>query len=75
MKEPRIKWISEAFSMQPVCYRVGNLIDHVNKVKLDRIEHGIIMDTGDPFDCYDGFDEEGNLLFKMRKQGCNVGYF
>jgi len=68
----RIQSVSEAFSMQPVPWWVGQVI---GKRKISLITEGQIMDTGDPFDVYIGFYEDGGKAFHIRKQCATVTYF
>lgn len=67
----KIYQVSEAFSMQPRLYKVG---DTVNGMRIARIVEESIYDTGDPYDFYIGYDDVGNRVFAVRKMAANVQY-
>lgn len=70
--EDKIQSVSEAFSMQPSFWRVGQT---VNGKKITSIKEEDIFDTGDPFSCYVGYYENGCKAFHIRKQCATVVYF
>lgn len=75
-----IKWIVEAFNMQPEKYIVGRDYPitggtYKDKVKLNAIKLEYTRIEGDPYEYYKGYDEQGILMFEYRKGTVNVGYF
>lgn len=70
--EEKIQSVSEAFSMQPVAWYVGQTI---GKRKIGKIIEGQIFDTGDSFDVYIGYYEDLGKAFHIRKQCATVTYF
>ena len=80
MKKEEIKWIVEAFSMQPEKYIVGMSYPITggmfrDKVRLNEIKLEKTRIDGDPYEYYKGYDEEGNLMFEFKKGTVNVGYY
>lgn len=79
----KIKSLSEAFSMQPMSYTVGEKLNRYYSTKpgpvLARIEAEVknYPVAGDPFECYYfvGYDDEGNVLFEFRRESMNVFYY
>jgi hypothetical protein len=71
---PRIYSVSEAFSIQPRIWRIGNSVRYLGN-PITRIAHGSIYDTGDPYDAYIGYDAEGNKVFEIRVMCATVEYF
>ncbi len=73
----KIAYITEAFSQQPYTYYVGgdysplgaDVTVEISAIKLE-YSHRI----GDPFPCYKGYDNDGNLLFEYWQESVNVGY-
>lgn len=73
MKE--VEQITEAFSMQPRSFYVGQKFGghdgvHVARIKLE--DRGLY---GNPKDYYIGYDKNGNELFKFMVETVNVEYF
>lgn len=66
--------VSEAFSMEPKKYRVGQLLDPVTGRRIECIRREVIYDTGDPYDFYVGYDSDGNKVFALRVQATNLEY-
>ena len=71
----KIKRITEAFSMQPISFEIGQNGFGSLENNIERIENGCIMATGDPYECYDVFDVKGNLVAQYLKETMNVIYF
>lgn len=70
-----VQSITEAFSMQPVCFYVGM---NYNKsiVAIIALEKISIPVNGDPYEYqyYVGRDENGNKLFQYRAETVNVTF-
>lgn len=71
-KQLIIAGVSEAFSMQPTGYSVDQVMYDGRKVKEIKLE--AVYCTGDPFDYYVGYDENGDKIFECRKETMNVYY-
>lgn len=73
--EPEISGVSEAFSMQPAAWYVGMALNGkiCASIKLERIDFPI---NGDPMEYrfYVGRDKDGNKMFQLRAEACNVSY-
>lgn len=88
-QEPRIRFIVQAFSMQPLEQAVCEEINHANSIKynsgnpdydckeirVERIEIG--KRCGDPVEelYYVGYNFEDKILFKYIANTVNVHYF
>lgn len=72
--EPKIHAVSEAFSMQPMLFTVGNGVPMIRGEypKIHRIVRESVFDTGNPYEFYVGYDEHGNRLFQIRIQCATV---
>ncbi len=68
-----IYMVSEAFSMQPVTYRVGN--NGVAAINAESVCVG--REYGDPIEQarFVGYDDKGNELFSLVAIAHNVQYF
>lgn len=71
--ENKIRSISEAFSMQPKVFTVGEVVNY-GLVIIARIVQEDVHIEGDPFAYYVGYDDKGNRLFEFRKGTVNVIY-
>lgn len=77
IKPQEIYSITEAYSMQPTEIAVGDKVRNYHtqtEAVIKRIVQEDVYITGDPFDYYVGYDEEGNRLFEYRKGTVNVKY-
>ncbi len=78
--ENKIYSISEAFSMQPRYFCIGDChfigADRETKTLVDRIEH-VLIQTGDDqrTEYYVGYDKDNYKLFKYRADTMNVQYY
>lgn len=74
MKE-EVDSITEAFSMQPVCYMVGGYVSHT-KIACIILEAINIPINGEPYtyQYYIGYDENGNKLFQFKQETVNVTF-
>lgn len=70
--EKDIQSVSEAFSIQPAMWYVGNT--YKTQKPLARIVRESVYDTGDPYDFYVGYDTEGNRVFQIRVQAATVQF-
>lgn len=70
--------ISEAFSMQPMTWYIGQSmyysIEPTNRPVISKIKVESIYDTGDPYDFYVGYSEDGQKLFQIRVQCATVQF-
>lgn len=67
--------VTEAFSMQPTTWYVGQSMSYVGdsvRPVISKIELQSIYDTGDPFDFYVGYSKDGSKLFQIRVQCATV---
>jgi hypothetical protein len=66
----KIKWITEAFSMQPnsKCVAYGSRYDF-------EVGKHPILEIKEQGDYYNGYDKEGDLLFSWIAKAINVDYF
>lgn len=70
--EQTIYGVSEAFSIQPNAWYVGNR--YHTQTELKEIRKESIYDTGDPYDFYVGYDLNGKKVFAVRVQAATVLY-
>lgn len=75
-----VKWISEAYSMQPISWKIGDRYyrtcgDVNEKTTLAEIKLETTRIDGDPYEYYKGYGENGELLFEFKKGTVNVGYY
>ena len=66
-----IHCITEAFSMQPASFIVGN---NVTGGKIAKIVKEQISMHNDWYDYYIGYDEKSKKLFECRRESVNVFY-
>lgn len=70
--------ISEAFSMQPKTWYVGQSmyysINPTHRPVISKIKIDDIYDTGDPFSFYVGYSGDGHKLFQIRVQCATVEF-
>lgn len=82
LEEAEIKYISEAFSMQPEMITVGNTVrdnkgekkGSVSKIELSLIDFNNTPDA-DSTAYYAVYCDNGDIVCKWRADTCNVGYF
>ena len=67
-----ISAVSEAFSMQPMGWQVGNT--YQTQAPLVRIVKESVSDTGYPYDFYVGYDEAGRRVFQIRVMAATVQF-
>lgn len=65
-----IKQITEAFSMQPASWYVGQHLSS-DRIISSIVEEAVYVD-GSPYDYYVGYDKDNNRLFEFRKASVNV---
>lgn len=74
--------ITEAFSREPITWRIGQEIltndsdpikGPLNFLTITEIKRGVVYDTGDPYDTYDVYAGE-QLVAQLRVQAVNVQY-
>ena len=65
----KIKWVSEAYSMQPVYFAVGNKYDGVI---LDNIQLEVLDEHNN---IYVGYTSDNKKIFQIIAKASNVGYF
>ena len=70
--EQEISAVSEAFSMQPMAWHVGH--PYQTQSPLAKIVKESVYDTGDPFDFFIGYDENGKKVFQIRVMCATVQY-
>lgn len=70
--EQEIYSVSEAFSMQPAMWIIGN--KYQTGQTLLKIVKDTIYDTGDPFDFYVGYDSTGKKVFQIRVMCATVQF-
>lgn len=66
----KVRSITEAFSMQPATFYVGQ--DLFQGQKVEKIVHEIIYVDANPIEYYVGYDASNNRLFQFRKCSVNV---
>lgn len=70
--------VSEAFSMQPKTWYVGQSmpysINPTHRPVISKIKIEDIYDTGDPFSFYVGYSSDGYKLFQIRVQCATVEF-
>ena len=71
-KEQIIQCVSEAFSMQPSAWYIGH--SYQTQSPLAKIVKESVYDTGDPFDFYVGYDENGLRVFQIRVMAATVQF-
>ena len=66
---PRIKSITEAFSMQPITHTAGT--KGLDKIVIE----SILVELGGPENYYVGYDSDGNKVFMYVTRSVNVDFF
>lgn len=64
----KIKWITEAFSVEPGTFIVGQ--QNIHSINLEEVIY-----DGDPFQFYIARDIHGNKVVQYKANTVNIGYF